>query len=98
MSDEEPDFAITSFGGDPDDADDFGGVVDFPRPPVAINIDWNDSPEAADLIVTAESEELSLAIVAGIGVADDDVGVGTGGSTTLGISNSRYKLDWRNRK
>lgn len=86
---------MVSFGGVADDG--VGGVADFPRPPVAISIDWNDSPEAADFIVTAESEELSLAPV-GTGVSDEDVGVGTGGSTTLGISNSRYKLDWRNRK
>lgn len=63
------------------------------RPPVATSIDWNDSPDAADLIVTAESEVL---IIAGVGVEDVDdvcvivcIVVAVGGSTTFGINSSR---------
>lgn len=94
---EEPGLTVSrSFGELEETEPDFGGDDDtFPRPPVAINIDWNDSPEAADFIVTAESDELSFAIA---GVVVEDVVVGAGGRITFGISNSRYKLDCRKRK
>lgn len=76
-----------------EETEDFGGDDDFPRPLVATNIDWNDSPDVADFIVTAESDELSFDIPVGAS------GVGrVGGRTTFGTNNSRYKFDCKNRK
>ena len=90
---EDPDFMVPSRSlGEVEETEHFGGG-DFPRPPVATNIDWNDSPDVADFIVTAESDELSFAIA----VAASEVGR-VGGRTTFGINNSRYKFDCKNRK